>query len=375
MDALIAMEYIAETKEIEIGQLIMRYGHIRVHRPEIASSLMNSVERCGQIIPVITVKESDLSFVLIDGYLRVAALKRCGKDTVAAEIWQCNEQNALIRVLMKNQERRWEPLEEALLIKELLGQHNISQAKIAQLMGRNQSWISRRIALVHALPDEILGLVQKGRISTWAATRVLAPMARAIPDHAKALAENLIKEPISTRDLMELYHHYQRSNRKLRDRIVKNPGLFKKALHTAEQDNQATILKQGPEGKWLKDLRLARHIFSRLTEKVPIIFYKGQERLERRALLTAFEDTRKAFLALEQEIRSYDSHENCRDKRDYPDTAYEGGYNQRDQPYPQHLQEHCETGPEGKGEQPVSNLLPLRGDQTHHPGVVQTLPG
>jgi len=222
---------------------------IRVHRPEIASSLMNSIERCGQIIPVITVKESDLSFVLIDGYLRVAALKRCGKDTVAAEIWQCNEQNALIRVLMKNREQRWEPLEEALLIKELLEKHNISQAKIAQLMGRNQSWISRRIALVHALPDEILGLVQKGRISTWAATRVLAPMARAIPDHAKALAENLIKEPISTRDLMELYHHYQRSNRKLRDRIVKNPWLFKKALHAAEQDNQATILKRNYSGR------------------------------------------------------------------------------------------------------------------------------
>jgi uncharacterized membrane-anchored protein YhcB (DUF1043 family) len=199
-------------------------------------------------------------------------------------------------------------------------------------------------------------------------------MARAIPDHAKALAENLIKEPISTRDLMELYHHYQRSNRKLRDRIVKNPGLFKKALHAAEQENQATILKQGPEGKWLKDLRVARHIFSRLTEKIPIIFYKGQERLERRTLLTAFEDTRKAFLALEQEIRRYDSHENRRDKRDYSDPASEGGYNQRDQPYPQHLQEHCETCPEGKGEQPTSNPLPLRGDQTHHPGVVQTLP-
>jgi len=27
MDALIVMEYVAETKEIEIGQLIMRYGH------------------------------------------------------------------------------------------------------------------------------------------------------------------------------------------------------------------------------------------------------------------------------------------------------------------------------------------------------------
>ncbi len=251
--------------------------------------------------------------------------------------------------------------------------YHMSQPGIAQLMGRNQSWISRRIALVHALPDEILGFVQKGRISTWAATRVLAPMARAIPDHAKALAENLVKESISTRGLIELYHHYQRSNRNLRDRIVKNPRLFLKALHAMEQDNQAMILKQGPEGKWLKDLRVARHIFSRLTEKVPIIFYEGQEMLERRSFLTAFEDTRKAFLVLEQEIRRHDNHEKAGDKRDYPDPASEGGHNQGDQPYPQHLQEHGETGPEGK--RPISNILPLRGDQTHHPGVVQTLPG
>ena len=373
MDALIAVDYIAETKEIEIGQVILRYGHTRVHRPEIASSLMNSIERFGQRIAVITVRESDVSFVLIDGYLRVAALKRCGKDTVVAEIWQCNEQDALIRVLMKNQERRWEVLEEALLIRELMEYYQMSQPRIAQLMGRNQSWISRRIALVYALPDEILGFVQKGYISTWAATRVLVPMARAIPDHAKALAENLIKEPISTRGLMELYHHYQRSNRQLRDRIVKSPGLFLKALHTTEQQNQTTILKQGPEGKWLKDLTVARHIFSRLTEKVPIIFYEGQEMLERRTLLTTFEDTRKAFLALEQEIRRYDNHEKAGDKRDHPDPASEGGHNQRDQSYPQHLQEHCETGTEGK--RPISKLLPLRGDQTHHPGVIQTLPG
>jgi len=373
MDALIAVDYIAETKEIEIGQVILRYGHTRVHRPEIASSLMNSIERFGQRIAVITVRESDVSFVLIDGYLRVAALKRCGKDTVVAEIWQCNEQDALIRVLMKNQERRWEVLEEALLIRELMEHYHMSQPRIAQLMGRNQSWISRRIALVYALPDEILGFVQKGYISTWAATRVLVPMARAIPDHAKALAENLIKEPISTRGLMELYHHYQRSNRQLRDRIVKSPGLFLKALHTTEQQNQTTILKQGPEGKWLKDLTVARHIFSRLTEKVPIIFYEGQEMLERRTLLTTFEDTRKAFLALEQEIRRYDNHEKAGDKRDHPDPASEGGHNQRDQSYPQHLQEHCETGTEGK--RPISKLLPLRGDQTHHPGVIQTLPG
>ncbi len=369
------MDYTSEIKEIEIGQLVLSYEHTRVRRPEIASSLVNSIERCGQIVPVITVKKGDLSFVLIDGYLRVAALKRCGKDTVMAEIWRCDEQDALIRVLMKNQERRWDALEEALLIKELMEKHNISQAKIAHLMGRSQSWISRRIALVDALPDDILGVVQKGRVSTWAATRVLAPMARAIPDHARALAENLIKEAISTRDLMELYHHYQSSNRKVRDRIVKSPGLFLKALHAEEQQRQAIGLKEGPEGKWLKDLRVARHIFSRLIKEVAIIFYEGQARLERRRFLTAFEDTKKPFLSLEQEIRRYDSDENSRDKTDHPDPASTGSQDQTNQSYPQYLQEHCETGPAGKGKQPTFKFLSLRGDQTHHPGAVQTLPG
>jgi len=369
------MDYTSEIKEIEIGQLVLSYEHTRVHRPEIASSLVNSIERCGQIVPVITVKKGDLSFVLIDGYLRVAALKRCGKDTVLAEIWQCDEQDALIRVLMKNQERKWDALEEALLIKELMEQHNISQAKIAHLMGRSQSWISRRLSLFDALPDDILGVVQKGRVSTWAATRVLAPMARAIPDHAKALAENLIKEAISTRDLMELYHHYQSSNRKVRDRIVKSPGLFLKALHAAEQQRLAMGLKEGPEGRWLKDLRVARHIFLRLIKEVPIIFYEGQGRLEQRTLLTAFEDTKKPFLSLEQEIRRYDNDENSRDKTDHLDPASTGSQDQRNQSYPQYLKEHCEAGPAGKGKQPTPKFLSLRGDQTHHPGVVQTLPG
>jgi len=64
-----------EIREIEIGCLDLRYAHTRVNRPEMLFSLVDSIERSGQIVPVITVKESDIFFVLIDGYLRVAALK------------------------------------------------------------------------------------------------------------------------------------------------------------------------------------------------------------------------------------------------------------------------------------------------------------
>jgi ParB-like chromosome segregation protein Spo0J len=73
-------------KEIEIARLHLRYAHTRIHRPERVSSLASSIERFGQIIPVIALRQGVDSFVLIDGYLRVKAMMRCLRDTVVAEI-------------------------------------------------------------------------------------------------------------------------------------------------------------------------------------------------------------------------------------------------------------------------------------------------
>ena len=81
-----------EVKEIEIAQLHLRYAHTRIEWPQKVLALANSIERFGQILPVIVLREGDNSFVLIDGYLRVKALKRCLRDTVMAEIWEGKEE-------------------------------------------------------------------------------------------------------------------------------------------------------------------------------------------------------------------------------------------------------------------------------------------
>ncbi|MDI7262059.1 MAG: ParB N-terminal domain-containing protein, partial [Thermodesulfobacteriota bacterium] len=73
----------------------------RIHRPERVFALASSIERFGQIIPVIVLREGTSSFVLIEGYLRVKALRRCGRDTVVAEIWECKEEEALVEVLAR----------------------------------------------------------------------------------------------------------------------------------------------------------------------------------------------------------------------------------------------------------------------------------
>lgn len=293
----------AEIREIEIGSLVLRYAHTRVARPEIVSSIVSSIERSGQIVPVITVKESDFCFVLIDGYLRVAALKRCGQDTVLAEIWVCKEQEALIRVLLRNHERRWETVEQALVMRELKDRHGLTDGEIARFMDHNQSWVSRRLSLLDALPEELLEMVQKGQISTWSATRVLVPMARAMPDHAKKLTETLIKEPLSTRALGEFFHHYQKANRTQREKMVRKPVLFLRALRCREEEIKARFLKDGPEGKWVKDIKVVGHILRRLIKELPTVVYSGQTHQDRRSLRVAFEETKGFMLALDQKIR------------------------------------------------------------------------
>ena len=122
---------IIEIREVEIAHIDLRYAHTRLQSTEMVSSLAASIENSSPITPVITVKEGDFSFVLIDGYLRVRALSRCGKDTVLAEIWPCKEWEALLRVLMRTQERKWQALEQALMLRELRERHHLSQAEIA----------------------------------------------------------------------------------------------------------------------------------------------------------------------------------------------------------------------------------------------------
>lgn len=332
-------------RRIEICHLELRYAHIRVHNPEVALRLATSLQQYGQIIPVLVVPAKHPKYILIDGYLRVAAAKHCGKDTLLAQIWYGKEQEALIHILAKTGERKWDVFEEAGLIKELHIQHQLSQRQIAEQLGKDQSWVSRRIALLDTLPEEIVQSVKRGNISCWAATRVLTPMARANIEHARALAQSLMKEKISTRKLFIFFHHYKKSNRKTREKMVRKPQLFLKALEAGKQDNLAKQLKDGPEGQWLSDVKMIAHIIRRLIKRAPCVMYTGQSNLDKRCLLTAFEQTKDLILSLDEKLRRIDDDIRAQETNGY-DTASFGVPDTQDQSPAEHITQrgssHCQ---------------------------------
>ncbi len=291
-------------RSIEIAHLNLRYAHTRIHSAKAVLNLACSIDRFGQICPVLVVPGAAPEHVLIDGYLRVEALRRCGQDMVNAEIWPDKETEALIHVLANCQMRAWDMFEQACLLNELHERCQLTQTQIARFLGKDKSWVSRRLSFLNTLPEDIVTAVGSGHISSWSAPGVLTPWARANAEHARKLADSLKKEPLSTRNLALFFDHYKKANRRARENMVTRPRLFLKALESGQLKKRAKALKAGPEGCWLKEITTVERILTRLIGQVPAVFYTGQSNL-----LNAFAKVQEAMTRLERTIRDHERKE------------------------------------------------------------------
>jgi len=285
-------------QEIDIHRLELRYSHVRVQDASRIRRLADSIASHGQLEPLLTVTGENNRLILIDGYLRQSALLYLGKDTAQVLIMSCSEDQGLFQLLINRGERQWKAIEEAGIIQDLYHRFACTFDEIGRRIGRDKSYVKRRLDLLESLPEEILTHVLSGAISTWSASRVLTPLARANPDAATKLANHLEREPMSTRQLRAFYDHYQQSNRKVRERMIAAPGIFMKSLQSV-----AETANEGPEEKWLRDARAVCGILHRLQDNTDTVFYQNQEKKQRRLLLVQASRARRLTGELQEKIQ------------------------------------------------------------------------
>jgi len=290
-------------RHIDLHALIPRFAPLRLHDPARLAWLVAAIERQGQLTPVVAVPAADNTperWVLIDGYRRREALQRLNQDRIWVDVWAGSVDEALLATLSRGPERAWEAIEEAALIAELASRHSLQA--IARELGRDVSWVSRRLSLIKALPEDLLEAVRQGRISLWAATRIFAPLARANSEHARTLLAKLAEQPLSTRELKRLYEQYCQATRVQRRRLVENPQLFLNALQSRQEATATKRLAAGPEGAWYQDLRVVSALLERLLGQVPTLFGPTQEAAERERLQQAFAAAQAQFKRLQQAL-------------------------------------------------------------------------
>ena len=287
-------------QEIEIAHLDLRYEHLRLAGRSGLNALADSIERFGQRAPVLVLRDQGGIHVLIDGYQRVKALRHLGRDTVMAEVREGDEADSIALLLSRSQERPRCAVEQAFLVKDLLGRFGWSTKQVAQHLGRDSSWVSHRLALVTDLPDDVLESVRQGHVTAWAASRVLVPLARANPEHASRLVKVLRDEKLGTRALTRFLKHYEQANPAVRERMVNEPMLFAKV--SDEDATTPATLQRGPQGVWLNDLRVVSSMLRRLRRDANKVFYPGQSKEERADMQQALAKAQSQLSELQAEI-------------------------------------------------------------------------
>jgi ParB family chromosome partitioning protein len=334
--------------ELDLHRLELRFADSRLVEPRAVARLAESIERCGQIVPCVVVAAPQSqdgkgggaqALVLIDGYRRVGALRRLGRDTVGVEQWSCDLTTALLRVLARTRDRVFASIEEALLLRALVGEHGLSRHEVARRSGRDVSWVSRRLQLLSGLPDAALAAVRGGRLSSWAANRVIVPLARANAEHAERLLAMLATSPLSTRELRCWFEHYQQAHRTARQHMVDRPRLFIDTLQANTARHAGTRLRAGPEGECIGDLRCLEAVIARLRKRVATL------RPLPAPLIAAVPRLRTAIDALTRELEREDTHDPGRDPRHGARPANAGAQSARDQPPAGDVAQHRAADP------------------------------
>lgn len=317
-----------QEQEIDLHLVDLKYAHTRILDHKSIFRMMRSLDRFGQTTPVTLIPDSE-RYLLIDGYIRVKALAKLHKDTVLAHILDMTEKGALFYFLNHQEQRSCSALEQAWLILELQTGFDSSLKEISRALGKDKSWVKRRMDLLRSLPGDVLDMVRAGHITPWGASRVLAPLARANPEHAIRLSEHLFHNFCSTRELSDFYKAYQGSTKAVRENMIRNPDLFLKVQKHNKDKERSRQSLQTPEEAWSRDMNRVCAILRRVRPDTKGLFASlGQG--EARMLLDLLNQAEELMVQVASKARKGVNNAYAADAGDHLPDASKGDQYQAD---------------------------------------------
>src|SRR5262245_1608249 len=135
--------------------------------------LVESIRENGIVQPVVVRQEGE-KFELIAGERRWRAAQLAGVMKIPAVVRSVGEDRILELALIENIQRKdLNPIEEAKAYDLLLTQMKLSQADVAQRVGRDRSSIANSLRLLK-LPDRLQRMLQSGTLSCGHAKAIMA---------------------------------------------------------------------------------------------------------------------------------------------------------------------------------------------------------
>jgi len=210
--------------------------------------LANSIEQSGVFQPIIVRKSAVKGYEIIAGERRFRASKLAQRETIPAIIRDFDEEAMMQVAVLENLQREdLNPLEEAEAYDMLMKNLKLTQAEVAERLGKSRPYIANYLRLL-SLPQLVKEMMQDERLSMGQARTLLGLKNK---EQILKLANRCVKENLTVRQLEQLVSTMNESKDKKKvPRIVKEKPYYLRESEDRLMDKFGTSVEiQEKEGK------------------------------------------------------------------------------------------------------------------------------
>lgn len=235
------MNDVIKHRRIQLGELDCSLSSLRITRPGDLGRMRQSLERSGQLNPIV-VRPFDEKFQILDGFKRFTIAGDLGWESLEARILDISLAEGKAAMLSYNRSgRSLLDYDEAMVIFNLKQEHLLDQVAISRLTGYSRSWVCRRLALIEKLDPTLQDALRMGVINNSQA-RALVQLPRG---NQQEVMRCLTEWHLTSRDSARLVEKYLASgNRKEQQYVLTHP---------------LEVIEQPGTGEEIFDIRLSHH--------------------------------------------------------------------------------------------------------------------
>jgi ParB-like chromosome segregation protein Spo0J len=211
---------VIQVVKVPLAQIGESLASLRLVRPALEEKMHRSLETHGQLTPV-TAWPTDGRNELVDGFKRLRAARRIPRMTELTVRLVTEDVIAAKRAMLTlNQVGAGvSALEEAWVIQSLVREEHLTQQQVAVLLGRDRSWVSRRLSLAQRLIEAAQEEMRLGLLLPTVA-RALASVPRGTQEK---LLEVLHRETLTSRQIAILVELTATATPEAAEQILAHP--------------------------------------------------------------------------------------------------------------------------------------------------------
>jgi len=182
-----------------------KYQPRRDMHPEALEELAESIKAQGVMQPIVVRPTGNDRYEIIAGERRWRATQLAGLDKIPAVVRDVPDEAAIAMALIENIQREdLNPIEEAMALKRLQDEFELTHQEVAQAVGKSRTTITNLLRLI-ALDDEVKKLLEHGDLEMGHARAILS----LTPEQQREVARQIVGKGLTVRQAEALVRKIQ----------------------------------------------------------------------------------------------------------------------------------------------------------------------